>query len=254
MAYTLRTKIKKEIIAEFLPPIRKSNKVIILCGGMPSYPGKAEVMLFLAKKGYWVFSFRYRGSWESNGLFLKKSPHLDVIDVINSFSSGFIDLWKNKKYKIKNPEVYIIGVSFGGPAAILASLDKRVKKIIAFSPVIDWKTESKSESINKIRKFTKIAFRNCYRFKQKDWDKLKNGVFYNPIAIIKKLDKKKIYIIHAEDDKAVSVKPAIKFAKTLGCKITILKKGGHLSTSNLLQPIFWKYVNNFFRTKNSNIK
>lgn len=249
MPYTLRARIKKEIIAEFVPPMRKSNKVIILCGGMPGYPAKQELMFFLAENGYWVFSLRYRGSWESDGFFLEKSPHLDVIDVINSLSSGFVDLWNNKRYKIKNPGVYLIGSSFGGPAVILASKDKRVKKAVAFSPVIDWRVKSKHERLDWLGKFTRMAFGNGYRFRQRDWDKLKNGTFYNPIAAVQGLDKDKIYIIHAEDDEVVYADTSVKFAKALGCKITLLKKGGHLSTSNLMKAAFWKRVNNFLKTK-----
>ena len=203
-------------------------------------------MFFLAEKGFWVFSPRYRGSWESDGSFLEKSPHLDVIDVIDSLSSGFTDLWNNKKYRIKNPKVYLIGSSFGGPAAILASKDTRVKKVIALSPVIDWGVESKLESINWMGRFTRIAFGNGYRFRQKDWDKLKDGKFYNPASELGKLDKNKIYIIHAKDDEVVSIEPAIKFAKELDCKITVLKKGGHLSISNLSRATFWKKVQSFF--------
>jgi len=62
MSYTLRARIKNKIISEFVPPSKKSNKVIILCGGMPGYPAKKELMFFLAEKGFWVFSPRYRGS------------------------------------------------------------------------------------------------------------------------------------------------------------------------------------------------
>lgn len=249
MTHTLRTRIKKEIVAEYVPPIRKSNRVIILCGGMPGYPAKKELMFFLAEKGYWVFSPRYRGSWESDGWFLARSPHLDVIDVINSLTSGFVDLWNNKKHRIKNPKICLIGSSFGGPAVILASKDKRVEKAVALSPVIDWRVETKLEPIDWLGKFTRIAFGNGYRFKQKDWNRLKSGVFYSPIAEVKKLDKNKIYIIHAKDDEVVYADTSVKFAKELDCKITLLKKGGHLSTSNLTKTAFWKRVSNFLKTK-----
>ena len=249
MPYTLRTRIKKEIIAEFVLPMRRSNRVIILCGGMPGYPAKKELLFYLSGKGYWVFSPRYRGSWESDGWFLRKSPHLDVIDVIDSLSSGFVDLWNNKRYAIKNPKVYLIGSSFGGPAVILASTDKRVRKAIAFSPVIDWRMETKLEPIDWLGKFTRIAFGNGYRFKQKDWDKLKNGTFYNPNPEIKKIDKKKIYIIHAKDDEVVYAAAPMEFSKKLGCKITLLEKGGHLSTSNLMEATFWRRVSNFLKSK-----
>ncbi len=248
MLHTLRTRIKKEIVTEFAPPVKRSNKVIILCSGMPSYPAKKELIFFLSKKGYWVFLPRYRGSWESGGFFLQRSPHLDIIDLINTLPLGFIDLWSKKKYRIKNPRVYLIGSSFGGPAAILASTNKRVKRVVALSPVTNWRNETKLEPLSWIKKFTMIAFGNGYRFKNKDWEKLKSGKFYNPISTIKKLDKNKIYIIHAKDDKTVYAKDSEKFSQELGCKITLLKKGGHLSTSDLLKVNLWKKTQNFIKS------
>src|SRR3989344_3616458 len=89
-----RTRFKKDIVCEFLPPARKSSRVVILCGGMPAYTGRKDALMeFFARKGYWVFLPRYRGSWESGGQFLKRSPHEDIIDVINGLSRGFPDLW-----------------------------------------------------------------------------------------------------------------------------------------------------------------
>ena len=69
--YTLRTRIKKDIVCEFVAPKKKSNKVIILCGGQPGFPAKKEMLIWLAERGYWAFYPRYRGSWESGGSFLK---------------------------------------------------------------------------------------------------------------------------------------------------------------------------------------
>ncbi|MEK7180223.1 MAG: prolyl oligopeptidase family serine peptidase [Patescibacteria group bacterium] len=242
--HALRARIKREIITEFVLPERRSNKVIILLSGMPTVPSKTELMFFLAGKGYWVFLPRYRGTWESDGSFLKKSPHLDVIDLIDSLALGFQDVWTNKLYRIKNPEVYVIGSSFGGAAAILASIDKRVKKAVALSPVIDWRVKSKVESIEWLGEFTKKAFGNAYRFTSKDWNKLKTGKFFNPITEIKNLDKEKIYIIHAKDDDVVYSKPSEQFSKSLGSKFTLLKRG-HLSLSHLAVPNFWKSISKF---------
>ena len=237
-----RTRFKKEIVAEFLPPAKKSNKVIILCGGMPSYPGKKEdLMEFLAKKGYWTFIPRYRGTWESGGEFLKTSPHQDVIDVIDGIQSGFTDLWSGTNYKLPVPNFYLIGSSFGGPAAILASRDKRVKRVIALSPVIDWTKEIKTLDLE--RDFTKSAFGAAYRLNRKNWNKLKTGKFYNPMNEVNKLNGKKLLIIHAKDDKVVSYRPSQEFARVTGCKLLVLPTGGHLSTSDL--PKFWKKIARF---------
>lgn len=245
--YILRTRIKKDIVSEFLPPIKPSKRVIIICGGMPSYPSKKDLIIFLANKGYWVFLPRYRGSWESDGSFLRISPHQDVLDVINQLSSGFSDLWSKKKYKVKDPRVYLIGSSFGGPAALLASRDKRVRKAVVLSPVTDWREETKEEPIDWLEKFTKTAFGSGYRFTKKDWRKLKAGKFYNPTAEISTLNPAKILIIHPEDDKFAYAKTSKKFAEMLGCKLILLKEGGHLSTSDVMKPDFWKKINNFIK-------
>lgn len=243
-----RTRFKKEIVSEFMAPVRESNKVIILCGGMPGYPGKKEeLMEWLAKKGFWVFIPRYRGSWESGGEFLKKSPAEDIKDVMDGIQSGFTDLWSHASYEMRNPSYYLIASSFGGPAAILNSRDKRVKKVVALSPVIDW-TAEKSSEIDKLRKFTESAFGNAYRSNKKNWEKLKTGKFFNPMSEINKLDGKKIMIIHAKDDKVVSYKPSQEFGSILNslavgageAKFLLLPKGGHLSTSEL--PKFWKKI------------
>lgn len=242
-----RTRFKKEIVSEFLPPARKSSKVIILCGGMPAYPGRREeVVKFLSSKGYWVFVPRYRGSWESDGSFLKISPEKDVIDVMNGITQGFADLYTDRKYKIKNPEIYLIGGSFGGPAAILASMDRRVRKAFSLSPVIDWRADSKVEPMDFLMRFTRAGFGNGYRFREKDWNKLLKGNFYNPVKQLRELDGKKIFIIYAKDDVYVPYKPTKSFCEKLGCKSILLKRGGHLSTS--LIPKFWPKISKFFRS------
>lgn len=247
--YTLRARFKKDIVCEFLPPriAGPSKKVIILCGGMPGIPSQKNLLFFLIRKGYWVFLPRYRGSWESGGSFLAKSPHQDILDIIDQFPNGFTDLWNNKKYKIKPGEIYIIGSSFGGPAALLASLDKRVAKVIAISPVIDWRIKSRTESLGWLGKFTRLAFGNGYRFTRKNWSKLKNGKFYNPIAYAKNMDGKKIFIIHAKDDKIVSYRPTKKFASITNSQLLLLKKGGHLGLSIITLPKFYKKISKFFK-------
>lgn len=243
--HIFRTRIKKQIVSEYLPPAKPSRKVIILCGGMPGYPSKKELTTFLAKKGYWVFSPRYRGTWESDGSFLKFSPHKDIIDVINQLSKGFTNLWSGKVHKIKNPTVHLIGSSFGGPAVLLASKHELVKKVVALSPVIDWTQGSKIEPLDWLCKFTKNAFGNGYRFAQKDWNKLKTGKFYNPASQTSLIDPKKIFIIHAKDDRVVPIKSTERFVRRTGCKFLFLKKGGHLSSSVLLDRDFWSKVRSF---------
>ena len=78
----------------------------------------------------------------------------------------------------------MIGGSFGGAAAILCSLDARVKKAIANCPVVDWAIlprEQKKETSNpSYAAYIREAFGNGYRLSDKNWDKLRGGEFYNP--------------------------------------------------------------------------
>src|ERR1700733_4955201 len=136
----LRTRFARDIVTEFLPPARrvKKERVIILCDGMPSIPRKQPLAEFLAAKGYWVFYPRYRGAWESSGRFLQRSPHLDILDVVDGFAKEFRELAFGKCSRVTPNELYVIGGSFGGAAAILSSLDERVTKVIANCPVVDW--------------------------------------------------------------------------------------------------------------------
>lgn len=135
-----RTRFKKQIVAEFLPPARahKKQRVIILCDGMPSSPRKQPLCEFLSRKGYWVFYPRYRGSWESDGVFLGRSPHEDILDVIDELPNGVTEVTFGKKFAVRPDQISVIGGSFGGTAAVLASLDPRVNKVIASCPVVDW--------------------------------------------------------------------------------------------------------------------
>lgn len=259
--HTLRTRFKKEIVAEFLPPSRKWKqinlvkkfaddraKVVILATGMPSVPSKGSLVEYWSRKGFWVFYPRYRGSWESGGEFLKKSPTLDIKDVLNQLEKGFTSIWDKKSFKLKFKQVTLIGGSFGGPAALLLSKDKRVDKVVAVSPVVDWTAPSKSEPLAEFYYFVKDAFGEAFRLNKKNWNKLISGKFYNPVNQINQIDGQKVLIFHAQDDDVVNYKSVVKFAKLTGAKLYLSKKGGHLGASILMKPNFEKKVLKFIRS------
>jgi alpha-beta hydrolase superfamily lysophospholipase len=134
-----RTRFKKEIVAEFLPPARprKTQRVILLCDGMPSVPRKQPLAQFLSQKGYWVFYPRWRGAWESGGQLLEQPPQQDISDIIDELPRGVRETAFGQKFQLTPDEIFVIGGSFGGAAAILSSLDPRVKKVVANCPVVD---------------------------------------------------------------------------------------------------------------------
>ncbi|MCA9408777.1 MAG: prolyl oligopeptidase family serine peptidase [Candidatus Omnitrophica bacterium] len=245
-----RTRFKKDIITEFMLPQRKdSRKVMIFCSGVPGSPHKDEVLDFWARKGYWTFFPRYRGTWESGGSFLAHSPHKDLLDVIDGLSSKekFHDFWGGKNHQIKPKKIVIVGSSFGGPAAILASRDPRVDKVVCISPVVDWVAENKADPLDKLYTFLKDAYGGAYRIQKKDWNKLAQGRFYNPVQHLQELDGRKILILHAKDDEIVKAKPVIKFAQQTQSQLVLLNKGGHLSSSMLTLDRYYRKVISFLK-------
>ena len=246
-----RTRFARDIVTEFLPPGRaaKIRRAIILCDGMPSMPRKQPLAEFLSAKGYWVFYPRYRGAWESGGEFLERSPHLDISDVIGGLSREFRELAFGRRFRVAADEVFVIGGSFGGAAALLCSLDPRVKKVIANCAVVDWSIlgrEQKKETSNpSYVAYIRSAFGNGYRLSDRNWKKLSGGKFYNPAYHAQEITAAKVMMFHAEDDPYVPYRSVVKFARATGVKLKLFKRGGHLST-DLMVRNYWPQIREFF--------
>lgn len=244
----LRTRFARDIVAEFLPPAKPSRRVIVLFSGMPSVPKNIELMQFLARRGFWVFAPRYRGSWESGGQFLRRSPEQDVYDVIDQIPRWFVDAWSGKRYTVRPSNLYLIGGSFGGPAVILGSRDKRVTKALALCPVVDWQVASpEEESLPKLLNFIRQGFGQAYRVTDKDWKKLESGRFYNPMCEAASINGKKLMIMHARNDGIVPWRSVASFAKQTGARLELLSSGGHLKRAIIMEPQHWRRIQKFFK-------
>jgi alpha-beta hydrolase superfamily lysophospholipase len=246
-----RTRFKKEIVAEFLPPAHasKQQKAIILCDGMPSIPRKQSLVEFLSRKGYWVFYPRWRGAWESGGQFLGRSPHEDILDIVSELPKGIQELAFGRRFRCSPGKIFVIGGSFGGAAAILSSLDPRITKVVANCPVVDWailrKEQRKETSNRSYPAYIRAAFGNGYRLSANNWNKLHGGVFYNPAHHLKDLTPSKILMFHAKDDPYIPWKLVDGFARRAGIRLELLSRGGHLKTESVVQE-FWPRIRRFF--------
>jgi esterase/lipase len=246
-----RTRFAKDIVAEFLPPsrARKRQRAIILCDGMPGIPRKQPLADWLARKGYWVFYPRYRGAWESGGEFLARSPHEDVLDVISGLKRPIHESAFGDVFNVEPDEVFVIGGSFGGAAAILCSLDRRVKRVIANCPVVDWsilRSALRAETTNRnYVAYLRDAFGQGYRLSEKNWNKLYSGTFFNPIHHADEIDPSKIMMFHAKDDPSIPWRTVDKFAKKAGVKLKLFARGGHGRTEFLVQK-YWPEIKRFF--------
>lgn len=232
----IRTRFAKEIVAEVAIPAGKSRRVIIYCGGMPSLPGERKVLEYFGKKGCWVVDFRYRGSWESEGRFLEESPVKDVEKIIEQLPKGFKDAESEEIYQLTPSALFVVGISFGGPAAILSSIKEKVDKVVAVSSVVDWKIPSRAEPLDWLYSFVKEAFGRGFNLNKKQWNKLAGGKFYNPAYYAEEIEGDKLLLIHARDDETTPYEPVKDFAEKTGAKLVTYKKGGHLSSSKLIKP------------------
>ena len=246
--YLLRTRFAKDIVTEFLPlsSPRRRTRVIILCDGMPGVPHAQRFAEWLSKKGFWVFAPRYRGSWESGGVFLRRSPHEDILDVIGGLSKTFTSLYDGAKFKLKPDELFVIGGSFGGAAAILASRDPRVKKAVAISPVVDWRAPSKAEPMDRMVAFHTRRIRQCLPLWPARVHEVCEWKILQPNISSKKIDGSKLFIVHAKDDKVVRYREVAAFAKERGTEFISLKKGGHLSMRVVVEK-YWKRIARSFK-------
>ena len=240
-----RTLFAKEIVAEFWQPRRASGRAVIICDGAPGMPSKKKLAEFFARKGYWVFHMRYRGTWESGGEFLKRSPADDVDDVIEGIQKGFKESWTGVTYYLELSEVIVVGASFAGPAVIRASMNPLVRKVVAFAPVVDWSVATKEEPFEEFLRQIEEGFAGAYRCPKRNFKKLLTRSFYNPVDWVGKLDGEKIFLMHARDDTSVPYLPTHKLAKQIGATYIERARGGHLGSREILNPVVWKMVKKF---------
>jgi pimeloyl-ACP methyl ester carboxylesterase len=249
-----RTRFKHQIVAEFLPPSRprKAQKLIIVCDGMPSIPRKQPLSEFLAAKGFWVIYPRYRGAWESGGEFLASSPHEDILEILDVLPTELEESAFGQRFRLAPDQVFVIGGSFGGAAAILLSLDPRVKRAVANCAVVDWSilddAEKAETSKANYAEYIREAFGNAYRLSDVNWNKLRSGTFYNPWHHRNEVTPSKILMFHAKDDPYVPYDGSRRFADSTGVTLKSLQRGGHVSTDYITRK-YWAQIKKFFDSK-----
>lgn len=250
MKNIIRTRLAKDIVCEVAFPERQQGKVALVCSGAPTLPPHHNILNYLASKGYVAIGMRYRGTWESDGNFLEYSPAKDVVDCIEDLvkKKKVTDLLTKETIAVKVQYIDLFGGSFGGPAVLLNSKNKHVRKVIALAPVVDWNTLGPVETFEEYRRYSEEGYGGAYRVKKKsDWNKLLRKDFYNPITMLDKIDPKKCFILQAKDDDSCPVESLVAFQKLLPTKVYYKPKGGHFGNKKLLKKFFWKKIEQFLR-------
>jgi|SRR3989344_3307627 len=231
----------KGIVCEIAFPKKdkKKGRVVIILPGLPEYPRPKKIIENMARKGYYVIYPRYRGTFESEGEFLKESPAKDIGDLISSIKNGeeYEEIYGHKKFKIPVKKITIIATSFGGSVALdLINLNIKIDKIILGSPVTDYKNHGNrgvEQDLKNLKNFLLEGFSNLYRFNPSQFDKLIRGdIISFPAKTVGASFP--IYLVHGKKDKTISFEKSEKFARDhSGIKFISLDNVGHLSLSKL---------------------
>lgn len=227
------------IIFEFLPPENKAKGVIMICEGMPSVPKQKELLSLLAENGYFVIFPRYRGTWESGGQFLKESPAEDVRQIIKLIKSGKVaELYAGKELEVLQKPIFLLGSSFGGSVALVFANDNSIDKIVAFSPIINFKRHNdggNEQDLFWLGNFLHDAFGEAYRFQDEDFKRLIGGDLFNPPEEISPERAKKILILYDKSDREIDYKKIDAYAKKNSITTIGSENIGHLSFSKIPQ-------------------
>ena len=250
-----RTRFKKQIVAEFLPPVGRGRKqkVMILCDGMPSIPGKQPLAEFLAARGYWVFYPRYRGAWESGGKFLEKSPAQDIADLITGLEKGRVrENAFGQEFPLSPDSIFCDRRKFwrrGGASCLARPPGEQGDRQLPGGRLERPARRAEKETSNpSYPAYLREAWGNAYRLSDKNWNKLLKGNFYNPARHLDEFKASKAMMFHAKDDPYIPWKLVAGFAKRTGIKLNLLPRGGHLSTTLTVQK-HWPRIRRFFDSK-----
>lgn len=163
--------------------------------------------------------------------------------------------WKKiafgQRFRLSPHQVFVIGGSFGGAAAILSSLDRRVTLVVANCPVVDWRILDEAEKAETSKEnyadYIRQAFGNGYRLSDANWGKLRGGTFYNPWHHRNEIDGSKVLTFRAKDDPNVPYQRTREFAKLTEAGWKSIKRGGHISTDYVVRR-YWVQIKKFFES------
>lgn len=217
---------------------------------MPSVPDQEDMMKLYSAHGYWVFFPRYKGTWESPGTFLEKSPVEDIQDVITGLSSSIQSIWDKRSFLIPGtPDITVIGSSFGGAVAILVSSDSRVQNVIALSPVVDWGAQEETEDLDSLLNIVQEGFGCAYRVNEENWSRMQSGDLLNPVSHTSAVEEEQVLIFYSENDSVVSSSSIKRFVSAVGCRSVSFDDKGHLGGSSLVDPDIMSEIQAFIENR-----
>ena len=239
------------IFFEFVLQDRLADAIIIL----PSFPSGndfSDVISFFFEKGYHVFVPRYRGSYQSAGVFLSKNPVDDMVYFLQNLEEGSAkNMWDMKKENFRINKKILVGQSFSGAIALgVAAKYGKIDHVMLQAPVWDFKvhnSEGNEQDLEKTSDFVKSAYKNCYRFRFKNMTKkLLKFEELNPAYYLPRVKKTPVLIMHDPNDKVVALKHTNEMIHLLGRGTYLEHHFGHKLSRDIMSA-YWKDIDKFIK-------
>ena len=203
------------------------------------------------EKGYHVFVPRFRGSYQSSGVFLSRNPVDDMVFFMERLDSGEAkSLWDSKKVSFKINKKILVGSNFSGAiACALAAKCPVFSHLILAAPIWDFRKhnlEGNEQDLDKTAGFVQTAYKNCYRFRFKSVvKKLRKFDELYPESYLPNL-KLPVMVMHDPNDRVVSFKHTQEKLQSLRKATYLEHYFGHKLTPDLLRA-FWKDIDKFVK-------
>lgn len=239
-----------KIFFEFLVHKGKKDSIILL-EGFPSSNQRDYLMRFFYEKGFNVFFPRFKGSFQSEGVFLETDPVKDILYFIEKIKEGSAkNLWDMEDIMFSTGKINLIGSSFSGAIACgLSASSKEISRLVLASPVLDYEKHNikgNEQDLDSLTMFVKRAYKNLYRFsfnsiqeKMNTFDKISPNFYL-------KSNMPPTLIFHDPTDNSVSIQHAREICSKLkNCQLVETEEG-HGFSEKLLDK-YSKKILNFLR-------
>jgi predicted esterase len=247
---TIKTFVNDFYLELFLEENRHSNKLMVYLPGLPSIPKQQHFLKRIAKESCPSILLRYKGSWESRGVFLNNNFISDLVLLFQELKKGkFVDIFTNETLKINIEEILIVASSFGTFVGLeICKKLEFVKKLILFAPIFSLEEIKEKENLGyELKQFSEV-----YRTDFPNLNFLMNNkIIPNQLLDLRQLENKQLLLFHGEKDDLVPVKSALKAKNKLtenkiNTELVVLECLKHSLINNLSENQFNKiteYIN-----------
>jgi dipeptidyl aminopeptidase/acylaminoacyl peptidase len=188
---------------------------VILCHGVPSGSvdpndgGYPLLAITISERGLAVYTFRFRGSGESEGNF-------DILGWLHDLRAA-VDYMQNAP-EVSPSKLAVVGFSAGASVAICeAAVDRRVAAVAACASPMDFRAISEAEK----PQYTTAYFRKIGIIRDENYPpSLENWLSgfrqVNALACVSQIAPRPLLFLHSEGDKVVPVGDSRKLFEKAG--------------------------------------